>query len=87
MSLYAEQHKEGSKQEIVLKKSLCDFIIAAVFHEYLWERGKRQLFTSQGAVVEIFINEDGLHFFFSQNACFLHPFCVCLLRYQDLHHQ
>lgn len=60
-------------------------ILLLLFQEYVWERMKRQLFTSQGAVVVILLLTRMSCIFFSiQKACFLHPFCDCLLRSKDL---
>lgn len=79
----AEQQRKEKK--IVLKRSLCDFVNGAAFQEYFWEKGKGQLFTSQRDAVELMLVMRMVCFLFSiQNACFLHPFCDCLLRSKDL---
>lgn len=61
MGFSAEQQRKEKK--IVLKRSLCDFVIGAAFQEYFCERGKGQLFTSQRDVVGLVINEYGLLIF------------------------
>lgn len=78
--------KERREKKIVWKRSLCGFVSSAAFQVYFCERGKGHLFAPQNRWSRTHvINEDSLFLIFNPKyACFLHPFCDCLLRSKDL---
>lgn len=79
MGFSAKQRRK--KKRTVWKRSLCDFVSGTAFQEYFCERGKGQLFTPQRDVGGLMLLMSMTSFLvLIQNACFLHPFCDCLLR-------
>lgn len=78
----AKQQRKEKKS--VWKRSLCDFVSGTTFQEYFCERGKRQLFIPQRDVGGLMLLMSMVSLFLIQNACFLQPFCDCLLRSKDL---
>lgn len=84
--LNAKQQRKEKKEEkkTVWKRSLCNFVSGDAFQVYFCGRGKG-LFTPQRDVVGLMLLMSIVCFLFSiKNACFLHPFCDCLLRSKDL---